>query len=453
MRKSLVLSVLGLWLIVSAGLFAAAQREAAAAEEEYPAGTMRFMGYGNPQVHEEYIDAFLDRNRDIAPNVRYETIHVESEAAARQQIIVSATAGAWDDLPTAFRTQEVSMQVMAEAGLLMDLTDFVTEHKERFIDGAFSGLTYDGRYYAFPSQLKPQLVFYNVEIFDEYGIDPERMDTIEGWVEVGRELKERSNGEVYLSYIDPGSYTWRYYGRRGFMPQANARIWDDEGNVVIDTDPGARMAFETLDTLYQEELLLRAPMFQPSLYDATRDGRIATYYIGAFWDQFLRQNLPDMEGKWRMMTAPMFESVGTRGAPVVALESLPNPPGGNTYAGLYLEYLLDFQTNIDARIAWTESMLEQGQTVSAPITHEALEDPYWRSPTPYYGGQSLLGMESDGLHNPSENLRVTTADAEADAIISAELEAYVAGDQTMEQAIANMGRVLRDRIGQAPPAR
>lgn len=44
---------------------------------------------------------------------------------------------------------------------------------------------------------------------------------------------------------------------------------------------------------------------------------------------------------------------------------------------------------------------------------------------------------------------VTPSDAEADNIISAEIETYVAGEQTMEQAIANMDRELKARIGQA----
>ena len=44
---------------------------------------------------------------------------------------------------------------------------------------------------------------------------------------------------------------------------------------------------------------------------------------------------------------------------------------------------------------------------------------------------------------------VTPNDAEADNIISAEIEKYVAGEQTMDQAISNMDRELKARIGKA----
>ena len=73
-------------------------------------------------------------------------------------------------------------------------------------------------------------------------------------LEAGRLLKERSNGEVYLSYVDPSPYTWRYWGRRGLMPQAGARIWDDEGNVVLGEDPGTKPVSYTHLDVYKRQL-------------------------------------------------------------------------------------------------------------------------------------------------------------------------------------------------------
>ena len=447
-KKVLVLITASLLVLCSLS-FSEGQKEAEAAEGTFPPGELVIYGYGNPQFLLQYYDDFLERNRDIAPGVAVEIVQTEGEADARQKVTMSYTAAAYDELPDVVFTAPVSMQAMAEAGILEDLSDFVESVRDKFVDGAFDQIFYNGRYYGFPRSFRPKVLFYNIEIFEKYGIDPKEMDTVEGWIEVGRKLKKSSNGEVFLSYIDPGHRTWRYFGRRGFMPQANARIWDDEGDVVIDTDPGAKLAFDTLDTMYKEDLLFKSAIFQPPLYEATRDGKIATYYIGAFWSEFLRQNLPDMEGKWRVMPAPMFEDIGTRGAPTVAIECIVKKPK-MPYAELYKKYWLDFHLNGEARNRWTDKMVEQNAPYPNPITPELLADPYWKEPSAYYGGQSFREMEGIGLQNPSENLRVTVKDAEADQIISAEVEKYVAGDQTMDQAIKNMGKVLRDRIGSAP---
>ena len=78
-----------------------------------------------------------------------------------------------------------------------------------------------------------------------------------------------------------------------------------------------------------------------------------------------------------------------------------------------------------------------------------LEDPFWKEPSDFYGGQSFREMEGKGLENSSKNLVVTPQDAEADTVISAELEKYVAGDQGMDDAIANMQKNLEAKIGKA----
>ena len=61
------------------------------------------------------------------------------------------------------------------------------------------------------------------------------------------------------------------------------------------------------------------------------------------------------------------------------------------------------------------------------------------------GSNSRIILDENG----AENLVVTPQDAEADEIISAELENYVAGNQTMDEAIANMDKNLKAKIGKA----
>lgn len=437
-------------LIVAAGPGALAQSQPWEGKV-FPPGKLTIYGYGQPQFLMDYYNPWLERNRDIAPEVTIEMVQTASEADARQKVIATFASGAFNELPTVVQTAPVSMMAMAEAGLLVDLTDFLAPLEDQLVPGALDEMKYKGRIYALPESIRPQLLFYNQEIFDQYGIDPDEMDTIEGWIEVGRKLKELSGGTVYLSYIDPGANAWRYYGRRGFMPQANARIWDDEGNVVIDTDPGARLAFETIETLVNEGLVLKSAIFQPPLYEATRNGQIATFYIGAFWDEFLRGNVPDMAGKWRVRPAPMYKDIGLRGAPVSGMHVIIDKPN-NPYVDLYKKLWTDFHFDAEQRQIWVEEMERQNAPYANPITKSLLADPFWKEPSAFYGGHSFREMEGLALENGAKNLRVTPDDAEADQIISVELERFIAGAQTMDEAIANMGRNLRARIGKTTPA-
>lgn len=416
--------------------------------EVYPAGTITIYGTGQPQYLGQYFDAWLERHRDIAPDVNIEIVQTEGHAQSREKITMTALAGATDDLPDATYLDPVNIMDLSQAGLLADETEFLQPYLDQMVDGAANDATISGRIYGLPDSVRPNVLFYNAEIFEKYDVDPTMMSTFDGYIEAGRQLKEKSGGTVYLSYISPSSKTWRYWGRRGLMPQANARIWDEEGNIVIGEDEGTKRAMTTLDTLYQEGLLLKSEIMEPALYDAINNQEVATFYIGAFWDEFLRKNCQAVSGQWRVMASPVYEEVGTTGAPVSSYFCIVNK-GDNVYQGLLEQMWKDFHFDTESRNAWVNSMEEQNAPYSNPISLEMLQDDFWKEPSDYYGGQSFREMEGKCLENGSANLVVTPQDAEADEIISAELENYVAGNQTMEEAIANMDKNLKAKIGQA----
>lgn len=420
----------------------------AAGETVYPAGKAVIYGYGNPQYLQQYYDAWLERNRDIAPGVTIEIVQTEGAAASREKVTMTYLAGAYGDLPDAMYIDPINLMDLAAGGIIKNETDFVSSLASQMVDGAINDGLYKGQAYGLPESVRPQVLFYNKAVFDTYGVDPALMSTMSGYIEAGRQLKEKSNGKVYLSYIDPGSRTWRYWGRRGLMPQANAKIWDEDGNVIIGSDPGTKLALTTLDTLYKEGLLLKSAIMQPALYDAMRDGTVATFYIGAFWDEFIRKNVSETSGDWRVLPAPVFEEVGTAGAPVASYFAIVDKPNG-VYAGLMEKLWKDFQFDNIPRKEWVNAMVEQNAPYANPISLEMLQDAFWKEPSSFYGGQSFREMEGKGLQNASNNLIVTPQDAEADTIISVELEKYVAGDQTIQQAIANMDKNLKSRIGKA----
>lgn len=414
----------------------------------YPAGKITIYGYGQPQYVLEYYQDWLERNRDIAPEVEIEVIQTEGAADCRKKITVTTISGAMDDLPDATFIDDVNRIELAKAGMIRDETEFITPYLDKMVDGATKGATINGKIYALPDSVRPQVLFYNKVIFDKYGVDSSQMTTMEGYIKAGEELKEKSDGKVYLSYIDPGSRTWRYWGRRGLMPQADAHIWDDDGNIVIGSDEGTKLALGTLDRMNEEGLLLKSPIMEPALYDSIKNGEVATFYIGAFWDEFMRKNCTETAGEWRVMSAPVFESVGVAGAPVCNYFAIINK-GDNVYAGLLEKLWADFQFDSEPREEWVKSMEEQNAPYSNPISLEMLENEFWKEPSEFYGGQSFREQEGKGLENSSVNLVVTPQDSEADVIISAELEKYIAGVQSMDEAIANMDKNLKAKIVKA----
>lgn len=427
---------------------AAASAQAGGKSESYPSGKLVWWATGQPKFRKMYFDSWLERNADIAPGVEVEATTIATNNDALQKIAMYSMSGDYESMPDILFLDSVGVVNMAMNGFLLDMTDYYSPMADEFVPGAVSDATIGGKIYALPDAVRPQMLFYNAKVFERYGVDPAMMNTFDGYLEAGRQLKEKSGGKVYLSYIDPGSYTWRYWCRRGLMPQAGAKIWDDAGNVVIGEDPGTKLALGFLDQLNSEGLLYKTDMMQQPLYEATDEGIIATYYMGAFWDEFMRGNLTETAGDWRAMAAPVFPEIGTGGAPVSTFYCLIDKHD-DTYVGLLQKLWYDFVTDGEAYKTWVDQMMTENGPYNNPVSLEMLKDPYWQEPSDFYGGQSFRKTESEALNNPSANLVVTPSDAEADNVISAEIETYVAGEQTMEQAIANMDRELKARIGQA----
>lgn len=424
------------------------EKSADSSTDVYPDGSILIWSTGQPQFRKMYYQDWIDRNRDIAPNVEIEVETISTMADGQQKLAMYSLSGDYDSMPEVIMLDAVGIVELSSAGLLQDVTDYFTPMADQFVDGAASDATVNGRIYGLPDAVRPQILFYNNALFEKYGVDPAMMSTFDGYLEAGKLLKEKSNGEVYLSYIDPASYTWRYWGRRGLMPQANARIWDENGNVVIGTDPGTKLALGYLDDLNKNGLLYKTRMFQQPLYEATDEGTIATFYIGAFWDEFMRKNITATAGDWRVMNAPVFKEVGTGGAPVSTSFCIVNTKS-NEYTELFKMLWYDFQTDTASRNAWVADMEELNGPYSNPVAKNVLADPFWQEPSDFYGGQSFRKAEGEGLVNSSKNMMVTASDAEADTIISAEIEKYVAGEQTIEQAIANMDKELKLKIKKA----
>lgn len=112
---------------------------------------------------------------------------------------------------------------------------------------------------------------------------------------------------------------------------------------------------------------------QPALYDAINNQQVATFYIGAFWDQFLRQNCQATAGQWRVMAAPEFEEVKKAGAPVSQYTVLLDK-GDNVYRELFEQMWYDYTFDAQSKEAYVNSMEEQNAPYSNPVSLDLLEE-------------------------------------------------------------------------------
>ena len=186
----------------------------------------------------------------------------------------------------------------ASAGQLVDLTDRVAELP--FLDDlspAHMALgTYDGRNYAVPFAAEGSFLVYNVDLFEQAGLDPASPPT--NW----EELLEAARAITAL-----GDDIYGYYFA-GACAGCNAFtflpfIWASGGDVLSEDysaptldDPIVREALQLYRTMWEEGLIPEGALIDSgeNFVEAFSSGKIGMGGTGAFGIDNYKTNYPDL---------------------------------------------------------------------------------------------------------------------------------------------------------------
>ena len=213
---------------------------------------------------------------------------------------------------------------------LYPLTDALADYEADVVQSRLDVYSKaDGTRIGVPTHVGASVMYWNAEIFDEYGLDYKSVKTWDDYTELGRQLKEASNGEVYLTSVDTGGVDWMWiamaeYGEDwtgGPDGEVNVELesvkkmmnmqkeWLDEGIAMISTDG---------------HIDLEAG------YKNVSEGKVASFPKAMWYMSRFTNYMPEMEGKYDITTIPVFEegqkcSVGIGGTGTVVTEQCENP--------------------------------------------------------------------------------------------------------------------------------
>lgn len=180
-----------------------------------------------------------------------------------------------------------------------------------------------------PTHVGATVMYWNAEIFEQYGLDYKSVKTWDDYTALGEQLKEASNGEVYLTSVDTGGVDWMWiamaeYGEDwtgGPGGEVNVQLesvekmltmqqqWLNDGIAMISTD-----GHTDLEAGYKNIM----------------DGKIASFPKAMWYMSRFVNYMPEMEGKYDITTLPVFEegqkcSVGIGGTGTVVTNQCENP--------------------------------------------------------------------------------------------------------------------------------
>ncbi len=173
----------------------------------------------------------------------------------REQVLIQAAAG---NPPDVVQTARPWLPDFANSGFFQPVTGLLSE---AYIADIYpeirSDLLYNDELYAAPWFYGPFVVYYNADLFEQAGLDPDAPPTTyEEALEAARAISALSDSEenrIYGLGMTTGSVPVSGGAVLTMLMSFGGGVWDEQGNLIID-GAGNREALAFLKTLHAERL-------------------------------------------------------------------------------------------------------------------------------------------------------------------------------------------------------
>ncbi|MCU1571240.1 MAG: hypothetical protein JWR33_1981 [Naasia sp.] len=351
------------------------------------------------------------------PTIKIELRDVPAESMG--QTLTTQIAG--NNPPDVAYIDASSVAAFASRGALTNLDNYISRSDvikpDDYVDVFKTFASYDNSMYALPIDGESTGLFYRTDLFEAAGIagPPTTWDEFEA---DAKKLTDPANKQYGLAMFAPESAYYWY----PFLWQNGGDVLDTDGKPVFDS-PKAQEAAE----YYVGLTKYAAPDYLNSnSYDGRLgffQGQMGMYIAGSWFAGVLKEEAPDIEGKWA--TAPLPE--GPAGcATTVASDSL---------------VLFDHSKNNDAGWKWIE-YLSQPENMATltytapnstllPTTKTLLESPDLEKVKP-----QLKGF-ADAMQCGISNVQTSEVWPQMEEALNNQLGAAMYGDISVQEALAN----------------
>ena len=418
--------------VAAAGALGSTRGLTAAPRAAAQSGTLTVWGWaGTYEGIQSQIQAFNQKHPDIMVNVQtfdYETVHTNLLNA-----IVAGTGA-----PDLCAIDVVRLTQYIDG--LVDLSAHRAEYEDYFVPPTLDLGSYQGKLYGLATDSEPVGVLYRKDIWDQYGIAEEDIETWADLAEAGNRFNEATGGDISL-YMMVGS-TYYLYEVLAIEQGFPGYYFDETDTKIIVDDPKAIAAAEVIKQLWDSKGVLQNPA--PADYDDAmtvllKSGKVATQILGPAWFPFyLTGQMPELSGKWRLMRAPAIEPGGPRVG--YAFPTIFVMPTQSQMQDLAWEFEIMGTTGEGARTLFELTHI-------LPADAGLLEE-IKSQPDEYFGGQKTFELWSE-IAADAPKVFFGTGFTEAENILGNHLQQILSGEKSAEDGMREAAEEMRSKLGKS----
>ena len=205
------------------------------------------------------------------------------------------------------------------------LNDVIDVYRKDIVPARIEIYSKDDKNYGVPTHVGATVMFYNTKILDQYGIDYTKIVTWDDYAAAGKQLKEASDGKVFMTSVDTGGSDWLWLG----MSEFGEDYTTAEGAPNIEIDSIKKMLTMQKGWL-TDGIAMISPGGQVDMEEGFAnigDGNIVSFPKAMWFMSRFLNYLPEMTDTWAIAPCPVFEagqprSVGIGGTgTVVSIQS------------------------------------------------------------------------------------------------------------------------------------
>jgi arabinosaccharide transport system substrate-binding protein len=194
---------------------------------------------------------------------------------------------------------------------LVPLNDIVDPVRDRLVQSRVDIYSKDDTVYGVGFHVGAAVIYYNKEILDDAGVDPDQIKTWDDFVAAGKIVKEKT-GKPMLTIETNDQY--------GFWPlliQQGSDYFDENGNVILDNETNIKTLTFLHDLVYKHEIAILAPggfHHAEEYYGFMNKGGAASLVMPLWYMSRFTDFMPDLKGKIIVRPLPVWEEGGLRSA-------------------------------------------------------------------------------------------------------------------------------------------
>ncbi|MBB6284176.1 ABC transporter substrate-binding protein [Geobacillus subterraneus] len=193
---------------------------------------------------------------------------------------------------------------------LVELNDIIDPEKDKIVQSRLDIYSKGGKYYGIDFHVGATVIYYNKELLDKAGVDPNKIVTWDDFKEAGKKVVS-ATGRPMITIET--SDLWSYWP---LIVQQGSDFYGKDGTVTLDNDINVK-TLTFLKQLLDEKIAIATPggdHHAEEYYGFMNKGGAASvvmpmWYMGRFTDY-----MPDLKGKMIIRPMPKWTADGKRSA-------------------------------------------------------------------------------------------------------------------------------------------